>query len=1165
MKSCDLSHLTATRISAFLLFPPPPKIGIVGQEIPKFARCTFEDGWCGWENAPTTAINWTRHMGAGYTKRYTGPAFDHTYQNESGKFLYVNMSTIRSTKLGSSAILESSLINPPPRYHARPNSTYYKSCFVRFFYHQYGAHTGSLGLFLCEMDPVAERSIRLWFTYGNKGDTWQRQVVPIPTNITYKYYLQFEARRGFRARGDIAIDDVSMSPECFGLNVPEKEKEGYDYDNFSGFVEPTQPVEEHRDFFNKTSYLFSSCGVRGRMGPTPENCTAAYNNTSTNVTVLQDATLNGVQRWIVPQEGFYTIVVKGASGGKGYDGLGVSKGTTIVGVVELNRTQSLYILVGQEGGNACRKNFAVTQHYTCGNVKHPNMSTPLNPLKEIQNLEIIDDGGGGGGATFVFLWSQKNGRIPLIVGAGGGGLGGGTYADDGSQHGKGVDVSRLGVTGSENGNNSAGAGGGWTESNGTWREVTGGSFVQGAVGGKACGQSLDLHGAGGFGGGGGGCRTGGGGGGFAGGSASADRRNGLGGYSYVAHGLITKQVFPGSNAGQGSVVIIPAIKGCGCEFLCVALDEHRQKVKCICPSGSQLETDGFSCFYSEKFQPLLTEKFMTVIVGMLMILIISCLCYYFFKHNRRNKKDRLRLKMINESELQLNRLRLASDSMMTEYNPNYEFGGGTYTIRDLNEVPRENLRLVKALGQGAFGEVYQGFYRYRTGDIIEMPVAVKTLPELSTSQAETDFLMEALIMSKFTHPNIVHFIGVCFDKHPRFIVLELLAGGDLKNFLRESRPKPERPSPLVMKDLLMCAIDVAKGCAYLEEHRFIHRDIAARNCLLTTKGPGRTVKIADFGMARDIYRYEISELRHVTSNTTTESTNKAYTCRAEYYRKGGKAMLPIKWMPPEAFQDGIFTAKTDIWSFGVLLWEVMSLGYMPYTGCGNREVMQLVISGGRLEPPMNCPSPVYAIMTKCWHPKPDERPSFLLILERLGYCVQDPEVLNAPLPIFNRLPSSERDSTIMRPEITSNCLHMEEASDYLEPSQGASNRQNPSPRAEEPAKPGQEGNAEGWESNFTMPESQSTQPLLLQETGTGLGTMGLGQPKCNNHNNNNNSNSNRSMTNAISLDAGALVRQPIPYVNVKVAPKVPKTVPDGNSESPFSVSRHLINDAEISC
>ena len=97
----------------------------------------------------------------------------------------------------------------------------------------------------------------------------------------------------------------------------------------------------------------------------------------------------------------------------------------------------------------------------------------------------------------------------------------------------------------------------------------------------------------------------------------------------------------------------------------------------------------------------------------------------------------------------------------------------------------------RALGQGAFGEVYQGFFKKNpNGDSTELSVAVKTLPELSSNQAEMDFLMEALIMSKFNHPNIVHFIGVCFDKHPRFIVLELLAGGDLKTFLRDSRPKP---------------------------------------------------------------------------------------------------------------------------------------------------------------------------------------------------------------------------------------------------------------------------------------------------------------------------------------------------------------------------------------
>jgi len=342
-----------------------------------------------------------------------------------------------------------------------------------------------------------------------------------------------------------------------------------------------------------------------------------------------------------------------------------------------------------------------------------------------------------------------------------------------------------------------------------------------------------------------------------------------------------------------------------------------------------------------------------------------------------------------------NRFRNSNGIMMTEYNPNYEFAGGSCSLQDLKDLDRENLMLVKALGQGAFGEVYQGIFKNKN-DSSELEVAVKTLPELSTNQAEMDFLMEALIMSKFIHPNIVHFIGVCFDKHPRFIILELLAGGDLKTFLRESRSKPDKPSSLTMRDLLNAAIDVAKGCSYLEENHFIHRDIAARNCLLTSKGPDRVVKIADFGMARDIYR-------------------------ADYYRKGGKAMLPVKWMPPEAFLDGIFTAKTDIWSFGILLWEVMSLGYMPYPGRANQEVMQLVTNGGRLEPPNYCPGPLYGLMCQCWHPIPEERPTFTTILERLGYCLQDPEVVMAPLPVFHRPQSITSHDTSLSSLRTGDC------------------------------------------------------------------------------------------------------------------------------------------------
>merc|ERR1719195_293993 len=360
--------------------------------------------------------------------------------------------------------------------------------------------------------------------------------------------------------------------------------------------------------------------------------------------------------------------------------------------------------------------------------------------------------------------------------------------------------------------------------------------------------------------------------------------------------------------------------------------------------------------------------------------IIGLLCMCLYTQYQRKRMGMLRVKLQGA-----NRFMNSNGIMMTEYNPNYEFAGGSCTIQDLREVDRDSLLLVKALGQGAFGEGYQGILKSKT-DTSETSVAVKTLPELSTNQAEMDFLMEALIMSKFQHPNIVHFIGVCFDKHPRFIILELLAGGDLKSFLRESRSKPEKPSPLTMRDLLNAAINVAQGCMYLEENHFIHRDIAARNCLLTSKCQERVVKIADFGMARDIYR-------------------------ADYYRKGGKAMLPVKWMPPEAFLDGIFTAKTDIWSFGILLWEVMSLGYMPYPGRANQEVMQLVTNGGRLEPPNYCPGPLYGLMCQCWHPIPEERPTFATVLERLGYCLQDPEVVMAPLPVFHR-PASVTSSSV---------------------------------------------------------------------------------------------------------------------------------------------------------
>uniref|UniRef100_A0A4W6FCK9 Tyrosine-protein kinase receptor n=1 Tax=Lates calcarifer TaxID=8187 RepID=A0A4W6FCK9_LATCA len=343
---------------------------------------------------------------------------------------------------------------------------------------------------------------------------------------------------------------------------------------------------------------------------------------------------------------------------------------------------------------------------------------------------------------------------------------------------------------------------------------------------------------------------------------------------------------------------------------------------------------------------------------------------------------------LQSPEYKLSKIR--SSTIMTDYNPNYCFAGKAASLSELKEVPRKNITLLRALGHGAFGEVYEGQVLGMSGDNSSMHVAIKTLPEICSEQDEMDFLMEALIMSKFSHENIVRCIGVSLNILPRFILLELMTGGDMKSFLRQNRPRTGQTSSLTMRDLLRMARDIACGCRYLEENHFIHRDIAARNCLLTCPGPDRVAKIGDFGMARDIYR-------------------------ASYYRKGGRAMLPVKWMPPEAFMEGIFTCKTDTWSFGVLLWEILSLGYMPYPCKTNQEVLEFVTSGGRMDPPKGCPGPVYRIMTQCWQHCPEHRPNFSTILERINYCTQDPDVINTPLPVEYGPNTEDDGGTVIRP------------------------------------------------------------------------------------------------------------------------------------------------------
>lgn len=186
-------------------------------------------------------------------------------------------------------------------------------------------------------------------------------------------------------------------------------------------------------------------------------------------------------------------------------------------------------------------------------------------------------------------------------------------------------------------------------------------------------------------------------------------------------------------------------------------------------------------------------------------------------------------------------------------------------------------------------------------------------------------------MAHFKHNHILRLLGVCRDNDPHFIIMELMKAGDLLSYLRTLRPIVQGPESLTLQDLTEMCVDVAKGCCYLEEQHFVHRDLACRNCLVSSSDrETRVVKIGDFGLARDIYKND-------------------------YYRKEGEGLLPVRWMSPESLVDGVFTSQSDVWAFGVLMWEIMTYGQQPYPARTNLEVLHYVRNGGHLHRPNYCP------------------------------------------------------------------------------------------------------------------------------------------------------------------------------------------------------------------
>lgn len=255
----------------------------------------------------------------------------------------------------------------------------------------------------------------------------------------------------------------------------------------------------------------------------------------------------------------------------------------------------------------------------------------------------------------------------------------------------------------------------------------------------------------------------------------------------------------------------------------------------------------------------------------------------------------------------------------------------------------EDVTLGELLGKGNFGEVYKGTLKDKT------PVAVKTCKEDLPQELKIKFLSEARILKQYDHVNIVKLIGVCTQRQPIYIVMELVPGGDFLSFLRKKK------DDMKTKQLVKFSLDAASGMAYLESKNCIHRDLAARNCLV---GENNTLKISDFGMSRQ------------------EDDG--------IYSSSGLKQIPIKWTAPEALNFGRYSSESDVWSFGILLWETFSLGVCPYPGMTNQQAREQVEKGYRMSAPQKCPEEVFKIMQRCWEYKPENRPKFVEVQKELA-------------------------------------------------------------------------------------------------------------------------------------------------------------------------------------
>ncbi|XP_053253776.1 tyrosine-protein kinase receptor UFO isoform X1 [Podarcis raffonei] len=278
-------------------------------------------------------------------------------------------------------------------------------------------------------------------------------------------------------------------------------------------------------------------------------------------------------------------------------------------------------------------------------------------------------------------------------------------------------------------------------------------------------------------------------------------------------------------------------------------------------------------------------------------------------------------------------------------------------LRDVM-IDRHKVALGKTLGEGEFGSVMEG---QLSQDGAVLKVAVKTMKIAICTRSEMeDFLSEAVCMKDFDHPNVMKLIGVCLQNtesegYPSpVVILPFMKHGDLHSFLLYSR-LGESPVYLPTQTLVKFMTDIASGMEYLSSKNFIHRDLAARNCMLNES---MTACVADFGLSKKIYN-------------------------GDYYRQGRISKMPVKWIAIESLADRVYTIKSDVWSFGVTMWEIATRGQTPYPGVENSEIYDYLCQGNRLKQPIDCLDGLYELMMSCWALNPRDRPSFEILHQEL--------------------------------------------------------------------------------------------------------------------------------------------------------------------------------------